>query len=707
MKKLLAASAATIAFVSAGAARAVDVSGTAISGSTCPSQNTVNVGPGAPLILDQYGRLCVNSTGGGGGGGGGAVYGPTSNGSAAANPPNLLGGTANGTGTGTVENAKVNSSGQVSETLDAVGGTSLALGQTTMSASVPVSIASNQSAIPASESGTWNVGLSSGSNTIGSISNTSFGISGTLPAFAATPTVNSAESGTWNVGLSAGTNAIGSITNTSFAATQATASNLNAAVVGNVAAGGADSGNGIKISGVYNTSLPNLSNTYRGDIQLDSNSRILVDLATAIPAGTNAIGSITNTSFAATQATAANLNATVVGTGTFAVQAAQSGTWNVGLSAGSNLIGSVSGPTAVGSNAANPPVLIGGTTNAQSNGPVQVQKIDSSGNLYNALGAYTQNAVAAWTSATTLNTTQTLLANPGAQAIYVQLDQTTTFSGGVVTWQGTYDGTNWVTLNAWQVVDPTSLNPLGTTYTFVASTNKPFLIYTAGMQGIRANLTTGITGSGTVTFYVSAVNYPVASPIQGIYQSSLPSLTNGQQSVAQLDSSARQIVVGAGTAGTATGGVVTVQGVASGTNLNVAVAANTAATPAGTNVIGFTEPAAATSGGASTFNAVLSNTTNATNVKSTAGQVYTITISNNSTNLAYLKMSNLGTAPTCGTTAVVQEIMVPASNTVTYTNPVGDAYATGIAFCVTGAIATTDTTVLSSASEYVLTISYK
>jgi hypothetical protein len=65
-------------------------------------------------------------------------------------------------------------------------------------------------------------------------------------------------------------------------------------------------------------------------------------------AGSAAIGSITNTSFAATQATAANLNATVVGTGTFAVQAAQSGAWNIGsittlpaLVAGSAIIGKV------------------------------------------------------------------------------------------------------------------------------------------------------------------------------------------------------------------------------------------------------------------------------------------------------------------------------------------------------------------------------
>lgn len=46
------------------------------------------------------------------------------------------------------------------------------------------------------------------------------------------------------------------------------------------------------------------------------------------PAWSNS-NQIGNTSFAATQGTAANLNATVVGTGTFAVQAAESGTWTV------------------------------------------------------------------------------------------------------------------------------------------------------------------------------------------------------------------------------------------------------------------------------------------------------------------------------------------------------------------------------------------
>lgn len=73
--------------------------------------------------------------------------------------------------------------------LTKVGGVAISLGQTTKSASIPVTIASDQ-VVPVSQSGTWNVGLNAGSN------------------------------------------AIGSITNTSFIATQSTAANLNATVVG-------------------------------------------------------------------------------------------------------------------------------------------------------------------------------------------------------------------------------------------------------------------------------------------------------------------------------------------------------------------------------------------------------------------------------------------------------------------------------------------
>lgn len=70
---------------------------------TATSTTTVNMVGGSGLP--------TGSGGGGGGGGGGAVFGPTAVGSAAANPPVLMGGTANAGATGTVQVAKVDSGG--------------------------------------------------------------------------------------------------------------------------------------------------------------------------------------------------------------------------------------------------------------------------------------------------------------------------------------------------------------------------------------------------------------------------------------------------------------------------------------------------------------------------------------------------------------------------------------------------------------------
>ena len=69
-----------------------------------------------------------------------------------------------------------------------------------------------------------------------------------------------------------------------------------------------------------------------------SSQAVTIASLPALAAGSAAIGSITNTSFIVTQATAANLNATVIGTGTFATQV----TSLPSLAAGSAAIGSVS-----------------------------------------------------------------------------------------------------------------------------------------------------------------------------------------------------------------------------------------------------------------------------------------------------------------------------------------------------------------------------
>ena len=122
-------------------------------------------------------------------------------------------------------------------------------GQTTSALSMPVVIAVDQSAIPVSQSGTWNVGLSAGSNAIGSITNTTF---------AAT------QSGTWSVGLAAGSNAIGSITNTGFQAS------------GPVADGATATGNPLRVGGIYNSSPPTYTTGQIGTLQLDANGNLKV-----------------------------------------------------------------------------------------------------------------------------------------------------------------------------------------------------------------------------------------------------------------------------------------------------------------------------------------------------------------------------------------------------------------------------------------------
>lgn len=78
--------------------------------------------------------------------------------------------------------------------------------------------------------------------------------------------------------LPAGTNILGKVgidqtidgTTNKVAATQATASNLNAQIVGNVANAATDSGNPVKIGGKYNSTKPTYTDGQRGDFQIDT-----------------------------------------------------------------------------------------------------------------------------------------------------------------------------------------------------------------------------------------------------------------------------------------------------------------------------------------------------------------------------------------------------------------------------------------------------
>lgn len=109
-----------------------------------------------------------------------------------------------------------------------------------------------------------------------------------------------------------------------FTVVQATASNLNATVVG---------------TGTFVVQATLAAETTKviGVVRnADGSGNLLTSTVNALDVNIKS-GSIANTSFGATQATAANLNATVVGTGTFATQV----TSLPALAAGTNVIGHV------------------------------------------------------------------------------------------------------------------------------------------------------------------------------------------------------------------------------------------------------------------------------------------------------------------------------------------------------------------------------
>lgn len=128
-----------------------------------------------------------------------------------------------------------------------------------------------------------------------------------------------------------------------------------------------------------------------------------------------------------------------------------------------------------------------------------------------------------------------------------------------------------------------------------------------------------------------------------------------------------------------------------------------AALPAGTALIGQVNAAPQTTGGATLYTLTAANSTNATNVKASAGQIYNLAAYNNSATLAWLSLYNNSGTPTCGT-SIIQQYMIPASSGFNLDFSVGKAFSSGIAFCVTTGIAGTGSV---AASAYVINIDYK
>lgn len=101
---------------------------------------------------------------------------------------------------------------------------------------------------------------------------------------------------------------------------------------------------------------------------------------------------------------------------------------------------------------------------------------------------------------------------------------------------------------------------------------------------------------------------------------------------------------------------------------------------------------------------VLANTTNTGFAKASAGTLYNLSIFNSSASTIYVKLYNQTTAPTLASAIPTLIIPVTAGQMLNYElGAVGERYATGIAYAVTGAAANTDTTPITAGSNLNIT----
>ncbi len=119
-----------------------------------------------------------------------------------------------------------------------------------------------------------------------------------------------------------------------------------------------------------------------------------------------------------------------------------------------------------------------------------------------------------------------------------------------------------------------------------------------------------------------------------------------------------------------------------------------------------TSDVATTAGGSTPSHAISAASTNSTLVKSTAGQIYGLAISNTNSAARYFKLYNKATAPTVGTDTPVRTIQIPGNSTVICAFPVGLSFSLGIGYGATGAMGDSDTTAIGS-GDLSMDVDYK
>jgi hypothetical protein len=294
----------------------------------------------------------------------------------------------------------------------------------------------------------------------------------------------------------------------------------------------------------------------------------------------------------------------------------------------------------------------------------------------------------AWNNTTTNNSTQSLAAGIVGDHIIVLLHQTTTITVGAINFQIDYGNGTLVNAEAWRVVDPTSVSypTISLPYTLQASTDKPFIIQTHGVVAVWLKLTTAITGSGAITPYTTVVCTPLPLAYQATATNQAVSATfPSTQSVNEAQINGVTPLMNNGVSGTG--------------SQRVNIASDN------TPFENYPVTTATTTDTLSTCYLTSAATTNSTNCKGSAGNVYGILVSNTTSTIYYLRMYNSASAPTCSSaTNFIESIPALATSANGFAG-IPEGFSTGISFCLTGGGSSTDNT--NAATGVYVTILYK
>jgi|SRR5581483_1205327 len=113
-----------------------------------------------------------------------------------------------------------------------------------------------------------------------------------------------------------------------------------------------------------------------------------------------------------------------------------------------------------------------------------------------------------------------------------------------------------------------------------------------------------------------------------------------------------------------------------------------------------------TTGGLTLLHIVSAASTNATSTKASAGQVYHVCLNNNTSYPVFLKLYNKATAPTVGTDTPVHVLKADSGISSCEATEEGYAFGTGIALALTKGIADTDNTAVAL-NDATVEVAYK